>query len=55
MRREEDSEPASWVQYHGQGRVFVTGLGHGKPAWENPAFQEMIVRAMDWATKRLNP
>jgi uncharacterized protein len=55
MRREEDGEPASWVQYYGKGRVFVTGLGHGKPAWENPVFQEMIVRAMDWATKRLNP
>lgn len=55
MRREEDGEPASWVQYVGKGRVFVTGLGHGKEAWENPAFQEMMVRAMDWSTKKLNP
>lgn len=55
MRRVDDGVEASWVQYVGKGRVFVTGLGHGKPAWENPSFQEMIVRAMDWATKRLNP
>ncbi len=55
MRREEDGEPASWVQYYGKGRVFVTGLGHGKPAWENPAFQQMIERALLWAAGRLNP
>jgi len=55
MRREEDGEPASWVQYYGRGRVFVTGLGHGKPAWENPAFQQMIERALLWAARRLNP
>lgn len=55
MRREEDGEPASWVQYVGKGRVFVTGLGHGYDAWSNPSFQEMIVRAMDWAACRLNP
>ncbi len=55
MRREEDGEAASWVQYYGKGRVFVTGLGHGKPAWENSSFQNMMVRAMDWATGRLNP
>ena len=55
MRREEDGEPASWVQYYGRGRVFVTGLGHGKPAWDNPAFQETVVRGSLWATGRLNP
>jgi len=55
MRREEDGDPASWVQYVGKGRVFVTGLGHGKLAWENPAFQKLIERALLWATGRLNP
>ena len=55
MRREEDGEPSTWVQYYGEGRVFTTGLGHGKPAWENPVFQEMIVRASLWATGEANP
>lgn len=55
MRRDKDSEPAAWVQYYGKGRVFVTGLGHGKSAWENPAFQELVTRAAQWATFRLNP
>ncbi len=55
MRREADGEPVSWVQYVGKGRVFVNGLGHGKPAWENPAFQTLIERALLWATGKLNP
>ena len=55
MRREEDGEPASWVQYVGKGRVFVTGLGHGQPAWENPAFQKLIERALLWAMGKINP
>lgn len=55
MRREKDSEPAAWIQYYGKGRVFVTGLGHGKPAWENPAWQQLITKASEWATFRLNP
>lgn len=55
MRRVEDGDPSSWVQYVGNGRVFTTGLGHGKPAWTNPAFQKMIERALLWADFRLNP
>jgi uncharacterized protein len=55
MRREKDSEPAAWIQYYGKGRVFVTGLGHGKPAWENPAFQQLVTKGAEWATYRLNP
>lgn len=55
MRREKDSEPAAWIQYYGKGRVFVTGLGHGKPAWENPAFQQLVTKGAEWATFRLNP
>lgn len=55
MRRPMDSEPASWVQYYGKGRVFVTGLGHGKEAWENKSFQEMVLRSMLWSCGKLNP
>lgn len=54
-RREKDSEPSAWVQYYGKGRVFVTGLGHDKEAWDCPAFQELVIRGSEWATYRLNP
>ncbi len=53
MRRPMDNEDVSWVQTIGDGRVFVTGLGHGKPAWENPAFKKMVVRACLWGVKEL--
>lgn len=55
MRRADDGEAASWVQYYGKGRVFVTGLGHAEPAWSNPAFQQMILNALLWANGRTNP
>lgn len=55
MRREKDGEPVSWIQYYGKGRVFVTALGHGKAAWENPAFQQLVLQGCEWATYRRNP
>jgi type 1 glutamine amidotransferase len=54
-RRPKDGEPSAWVQYYGKGRVFVTGLGHDKVAWNNLAFQELVARGSEWATFRLNP
>ena len=51
-RRDKDSEPAVWIQYYGEGRVFYTGLGHGKEAWENPSFQKLMLRGLLWAAKR---
>ncbi len=55
MRRDMDSDPVTWVQNYGKGRVFNTSLGHGMEAWSNPAFQEMVKRGAEWATFRLNP
>lgn len=55
MRREKDSEPVAWIQYYGKGRVFMTGLGHGKAAWENPAFLQLVTQGSEWATYRRNP
>lgn len=55
MRRESDSEPVTWVQYYGKGRVFDTALGHDNRTWSNPNFQQLITRALDWAAGKLNP
>jgi len=54
-RRDDDGEPSAWVQYYGKGRVFVTGLGHDKEAWDAPGFQQLVIRGMLWADKQLNP
>ncbi len=43
--------PVVWVNdYHG-ARVFGTTLGHGE-TWNDPVFQELLVRGFKWALKR---
>ncbi|MDO8589178.1 MAG: ThuA domain-containing protein [Armatimonadota bacterium] len=51
-RRATDSEPAVWIRQYGAGRVFFTGLGHGKEAWNNESFQTLMTRALYWAACR---
>lgn len=48
-RRDKDGAPAVWIQNYGKGRMFFTGLGHGKEAFENPAFEQVMIRGMRWA------
>jgi len=54
-RREPGGEPAAWIRFYEEGRVFYTGLGHGQPTWENPAFQKLMIRGMYWAAGRKTP
>jgi type 1 glutamine amidotransferase len=54
-RRAKDSAPTVWVREYGKGRVFYTGLGHGKEAWENPAFQKIVLNGLYWAARREQP
>ena len=48
-RRAKDGQPAAWVQNYGKGRVFYTGLGHGKEAWSNPGSQVLVTHGPYWA------
>jgi type 1 glutamine amidotransferase len=38
-----------WTREVGKGRVVYCALGHGKAAWENPAWQKLVVQAICWA------
>lgn len=38
-----------WTREIGKGRVFYSALGHGKEAWENPAWQKLIIQGILWA------
>jgi type 1 glutamine amidotransferase len=38
-----------WTTSYGQGRVFVTALGHDVPAIRTPAFIATFVRGCEWA------
>lgn len=52
MNVENERQCMGWVQDYGKGRVFYSGLGHGKEAWTNPAWQRFFVRGMYWAVGR---
>lgn len=43
--------PVTWVRRHGEGRVFVTTVGHRMADLELPAVHTMITRGLLWATR----
>lgn len=45
--------PVAWVRPYGKGRVYYLSLGHGPEAHNNPAFQELLIRGINWAAGRL--
>jgi len=46
--------PLSWARLHGRGRVFYTGLGHGRDDWDSPAFHSHLIGALRWATGQVD-
>lgn len=45
-------EPIAWTLRYGEGRVFVTVLGHDVKARENPAFKKLLSRGCAWAASK---
>ena len=49
VRRENGhDEPWTWVRTYGRGRVFYTAWGHDQRTWEQPGFQQLVGRALQW-------
>jgi type 1 glutamine amidotransferase len=44
--------PVVWVNEFGGARVFGTTLGHGNDTWQDPVFQDLLVRGFRWAANR---
>ena len=44
--------PLAWVSDYGGARVFGTTLGHGNDTWNDPVFQDLMVRGFKWAVNR---
>ena len=44
--------PLAWTHEYQGTRVFGTTLGHGNDTWNDPAFQDLMVRAFRWALNR---
>jgi type 1 glutamine amidotransferase len=42
-------QPMLWTTSYGQGRVFVTALGHDVPAMRTAAFEATFTRGCEWA------
>jgi type 1 glutamine amidotransferase len=46
--------PQSWARMHGKGRVFYTSLGHREDVWLRPDFQQLVIGALNWTTRRFD-
>ena len=42
--------PLGWTRKYGDGKVFVSLLGHDGRSFETPEFQKMVLNGVDWAT-----
>lgn len=44
--------PLAWTQSYGKGRVFYTALGHEPAVWLDPRYQQLLLNAVLWVTRR---
>jgi type 1 glutamine amidotransferase len=42
--------PLGWTRKYGEGKVFVLLLGHDARSFQTPAFQQLVLNGVDWAT-----
>lgn len=45
--------PISWIRRHGEGRVFVTVLGHFGDVWRTPGYQQHVLQGLRIAAGRV--
>ena len=48
-----EDHPISWIKRHGEGRVFVTVLGHFGNVWKTPGYQQHVLQGLRIAAGRL--
>lgn len=46
---ETEPEDWTWTREEGKGRVFYTASGHDLRTWGEPAYQELVARAILWS------
>jgi type 1 glutamine amidotransferase len=44
--------PLGWTRTYGAGKVCVLLLGHDGQSFQTPAFQQIVLNGVDWATAR---
>lgn len=50
--RDDHDIAMAWCHDFGAGRVFYTGLGHDRPAWDNPHFRTHLFGGIQWALRQ---
>jgi uncharacterized protein len=48
----QNVHPLAWTHDYKGVRVFGTTLGHGNATWDDPVYQELLVRGFKWALGR---
>ncbi len=51
--KKQDPYPVTWIEEYGKGRIFSSALGHREDVWTNPDFQQMLVKGIKWAARKL--
>jgi type 1 glutamine amidotransferase len=51
-REGNQDEPMVWTNTFGQGRIFVTTLGHGPESWRDEDFLKMLTQSLLWVARR---
>lgn len=44
----------AWTMQQGEGRVFVTTLGHDRKTWDEKPFHQLLANGLLWATDKLD-
>jgi type 1 glutamine amidotransferase len=40
--------PIAWTRMFGKGRVYYNSLGHEEAVWNDPRYQDMLLKAIKW-------
>lgn len=51
VRRVYYGWPIAWTRMFGKGRVYYNGLGHDEAVWNDPRYQDMVLRAIKWVMR----
>ena len=43
--------PIAWTRTFGKGRVYYNSLGHEETVWNDPRYQEMLLKAIKWVLR----
>jgi hypothetical protein len=43
--------PIAWTRTFGKGRVYYNSLGHEPAVWDDPRYQDMILKAIQWVMR----